>query len=319
MMNLETKDSEQVSEPETNEVDFVQQIVFFETKSGFVSQSLITQDMIKQIKKTKLKLSRNDVFQGVPSLARTLFDKCTRRKNEIYYFVSSQEMHVPIEDAQGSVFLSLINTQEINNNLKLIKPEIRKSISNLHLGAVKICIKADFAEMIDTPMTVALFDKRFTELKTGLLGAAQANLYCGKFIFTVYPKFGVSLEDGNLDEVLSFTYDFEKKNLLKETSKMFSITYLVAYALTNSAHSIELRNSEYVSLEDVFANVGKVESKKFEKLSPLKKNWSIDVKEFPSTSKISKPQTLTKDDLGEMSQRINYLASKIDKLSGEDD
>lgn len=311
-------DAIEASKPE---IEFVKTIQFSESQTGFISQHLLTQDMIRRIKKTKLKLSKDEVFKGVPSSVTQAIYNCTKRKNEINYFISSQEMHVELKDAQGSAMLPLITRDEISKNMGQIHEKVRPTISNLHLGAIQIAIKADFAERVNTPMTVAIFDKRFSEefAEEGLLGAAQANLYASKFIFTVYPRFAISLEDGNLDKVLSFVYNFERANLLKEKSRVFSVTYLVAYALTNSHHSIDYRSSKYVSLEDIFTKVGKVEEKKFIPIKPPKEKWMLEVGESSKT-RPRKPsklrRQLTKRDLGEVSRRIDILSQKLVELSG---
>ncbi|KAI3729151.1 hypothetical protein L6452_17801 [Arctium lappa] len=59
--------------------------------------------------------------------------------------------------------------------------------------------------------------------------------------------------------------------------KVFSITYLVAYALTNSHHSVDYRKSEYIEIEDVFSEIGVIEEKQFSSISPLDNSWAIDI------------------------------------------
>lgn len=72
-------------------------------------------------------------------------------------------------------------------------------------------------------------------------------------MFSLYPKFGFSLDIKNLDRVLSFVHQFERENLMNSGDKVFSITYVVAYALTNSHHSIDYKNSEKIEIDDIFS------------------------------------------------------------------
>ncbi|KAI3701987.1 hypothetical protein L6452_27534 [Arctium lappa] len=70
---------------------------------------------------------------------------------------------------------------------------------------------------------------------------------------------------------------FERENLMSPGDKVFSITYLVAYALTNSHHSVDYKKSEYIEIEDVFSEIGGIEEKQFSSLSPLDNSWAIDI------------------------------------------
>lgn len=138
-----------------------------------------------------------------------------------------------------------------------------------HLGAIKILLKAEFQEGINTPIKMALIDNRINDRQYIILGAARGNLAYQKFIFTVYPKFGLSLTSKNLDKVLSFVHQFERTNFMNEGDKVFSITYLVGYAITNSHHSVDYKKKEYIELEDVFSEMGTVEDKKFSYIDPI--------------------------------------------------
>ncbi|KAJ9547535.1 hypothetical protein OSB04_020078 [Centaurea solstitialis] len=140
---------------------------------------------------------------------------------------------------KGSIFLPLITREEINRNLQKIDPKIRSTLSVVHLGAIKILLKSEFQEGIDSPIKMALVDNRINDKKDCILGAARGNLAYQIFMFFVYPKF------------------------------KFSITYLVAYALTNSHHSIDYKKSEYIEIDDVFSEIGSIEEKQFFNISPL--------------------------------------------------
>ncbi|KAL1831033.1 hypothetical protein ACET3Z_000684 [Daucus carota] len=158
------------------------------------------------------------------------------------------------------------------------------------------------------------------------IGIDQCHAFCK---CKVYPKFGLSLDSKNLDTVLSFVHQFERENLMDAGDKVFSISYVVAYALTNSHHSIDYKKSEYIELEDVFSDIGSVEEKQFSEISPLESSWAIDIArnkphlgEKPRMSfrgknlMIGESSTSNTDNLlRNVSTRIDNLSQKLDLLS----
>lgn len=59
--------------------------------------------------------------------------------------------------------------------------------------------------------------------------------------------------------------------------KVFGISYIVAYALTNSHHNIDYKKSEYIKLEDVFSDIGLVGDRQCSEISPLENSWAIHI------------------------------------------
>ncbi|KAL8111549.1 hypothetical protein AgCh_019312 [Apium graveolens] len=110
--------------------------------------------------------------------------------------------------------------------------------------------------------------------------------------------------------------------------KVFSLTYVVAYALTNSHHSIDYKKNEYIELDDVFSEIGSVEEKQFSDISPLDNSWAIDIaRNKPILGQ--KPRmsfrgrtlevgessnTSNKELLHSMSRRVDDLCQKLDHL-----
>lgn len=299
------------------------EIEFSENEKGFQGNFLVKQEILSKIKSLTLDIKKEKIFR-IPFSLNIL-----KRKNNIFYFVSTKEMHVDIKDTKGTVFLSLINKDEIRKNLLKIDSKIRSTISTVHLGAVKILLKSEFQEGIDSPIKMALIDNRIKDRKDCILGAARGNLAYQKFMFSVYPKFGLSLDSKNLDTVLSFVHQFERENLMDAGDKVFSISYVVAYALTNSHHSIDYKKSEYIELEDVFSDIGSVEEKQFSEISPLETSWAIDIArnkphlgEKPRMSfrgknlMIGESSSSNTDNLlRNVSTRIDNLSQKLDLLS----
>nr|GEX61756.1 hypothetical protein [Tanacetum cinerariifolium] len=114
---------------------------------------------------------------------------------------------------------------------------------------------------------MALLDNRIESRRDCVLGIARGNLAYSRFMFSVYPQYALSLETKDLDQVLAFVHEFERSDLMKPGNKVFSITYLVAYALTSSHHSIDYKKKEYI--DDLFSEVGSVEGSKFATIKPI--------------------------------------------------
>ncbi|KAI3701986.1 hypothetical protein L6452_27533 [Arctium lappa] len=112
---------------------------------------------------------------------------------------------------------------------------------------------------------------------------------------------------------------FERENLMSPGDKVFSITYLVAYALTNSHHSVDYKKSEYIKIEDVFSEIGVIEEKQFSSISPLDNSWAIDIaKNKPILDQ--KPRMSFRNnhrEIGESSNR-RYEPLSIRELSQRD-
>ncbi|GJS53401.1 reverse transcriptase domain-containing protein [Tanacetum coccineum] len=113
--------------------------------------------------------------------------------------------------------------------------------------------------------------------KDCILGIARGNLAYSRFMFTVYPQYGLSLDTKDLDQTLAFVHEFERSDLMKPGNKVFSITYLVAYALTSSHHSIDYKEKEYIEIDDLFNEIGSVEGSKFATIKPIDETWAIDI------------------------------------------
>ncbi|GJT96838.1 reverse transcriptase domain-containing protein [Tanacetum coccineum] len=99
------------------------------------------------------------------------------------------------------------------------------------------------------------YEKLKPKAKDCILGIARGNLAYSRFMFTVYPQYGLSLDTKDLDQTLAFVHEFERSDLMKPGNKVFSITYLVAYALTSSHHSIDYKKKEYIEIDDLFTEI----------------------------------------------------------------
>ena len=296
-----------------------QVLTFVENTDGFQASLMLKQDLLSRVKNIDLKIKKENIFKNVPSKLSVL--NLLKRKNEVFYFVSTKEMSVDIKDTVGSVYLPLLTKEQINNNLKSIPSEIRSKIRMVHIGAVKILIKSQFQEGINSPIKMALIDNRINDRQDCILGAAKGNLAYQKFMFSVYPKFALDIKSTNLDRVLSFIHRFERSDLMNKGDKPFTITYLIGYALTNSHHSIDYKKKEYIELDDVFSEIGHVKDKHFCDIDPQENSWALNIARNKKAlgEKVKPRISMDSLQVGETSENkdINMIRSmslKIDSL-----
>ncbi|AAW56085.1 cell-to-cell transport protein [Horseradish latent virus] len=297
-----------------------------EDSSGYSAELMVNNDLLKTISKTKLTLEKEKVFRMTNPLTSMVKSLC-QRKNHIFYCVTTKELSIDICESSGKVYLPLLTNEEINGRLTKVDPRIRQTLSIVHIGAVKILLKAQFRNGINSPVKLALIDDRINDRKDCLLGAARGNLNYGKFMFTVYPKFGVSLRTKRLNQTLSFIHEFERNNLMNKGDKVMTITYLVAYALTNSHHSIDYKSSSNIELEDVFQEIGNVEQSEFCIIENEDCNWAIDIAqnkaELGKTKKLISDNQLkiesgesSNGELHRLNESVNKLREKFVEICG---
>ena len=312
-INIFNNDSEESNEKQVTEV-----INFSENEKGFISDYMINTDHLSKINKLKFKLDTKSVFNQ-PNNLQSLVSKAFSRKNKIFYCFNTEELSVDIKDTSGEVYLPLLTKGEIAKRLLTIRPELRKSLSMVHIGAVKILLKAQFRDGINFPIKMALVDNRIINRQDALLGAVQGNLAYGKFMFTVYPKFALHRESRDFDKSLSFIHQCERTDLMEPGNKVFTINYLIAYALTNSTHSIEYKEKENITIEDIFSEIGTVEGSKFTEPSQLQENWAINIARNKPFLGIKPRFNFSKDDLkieessSSNTQMIRSMSERIDK------
>nr|ADZ44588.1 movement protein [Dahlia mosaic virus] len=271
LFDLNKDDSEESFNQEITEV-----INFSENENGFASDYMINSDHLEKIMKLKLKLDTKQVFNQPNSLQR-LVSKTFSRKNNIFYCFNTEKLSVDIKDTTREVYLPLLTKGEIARRLLTIKPELRKTMNMVHIGAVKILLNEQFRDGINFPIKMALVDNRIINRQDALLGTVQGNLAYGKFMFAVYPKFALHRDSKDFEKTLSFIHQCERTDLMEPGNKVFTINYLISYALTNSTHSIKYKEKESITIEDVFSEIGTVEESKFAEPSQLQENWAINI------------------------------------------
>ncbi|KAL0345668.1 UNVERIFIED_CONTAM: putative enzymatic polyprotein [Sesamum radiatum] len=101
-------------------------------------------------------------------------------------------------------------------------------------------------------------DRRINNLRDGCLGTMIGNLYAGKLMFDIHPRIAYNLADQDFNRVLTLHQDFKRKDLMKEGNRPYSITYRIAYALSNTHHSDLFLRKEYIEIPRIFKEFAKV-------------------------------------------------------------
>ncbi|KAL0288531.1 UNVERIFIED_CONTAM: movement protein [Sesamum angustifolium] len=86
---------------------------------------------------------------------------------------------------------------------------------------------------------------------------SSGNLYAGKLMFDIHPRIAYNLADQDFSRVLTLHQDFKKKDLMKEGNRPYSITYRIAYALSNTHHSDLFLRKEYIEIPRIFKEFAK--------------------------------------------------------------
>ncbi|XP_076931544.1 uncharacterized protein LOC143596723 [Bidens hawaiensis] len=166
---------------------------------------------------------------------------------------------------------------------------------------------------------MALVDNRIVNRQYALLGAVKGNLAYGKFMFTIYPKFALHRDSKDFDKTLNFIHQCERTDVMEPGNKVFTINYLIPYALTNSTHSIEYKEKESITIEDIFSEIGTIEGSKFSEPSQLQEDWAINFarNKQPLVSRSRHSFTGNPLRIGESgfteSQLIRSMSEKVDR------
>ncbi|KAK4402586.1 movement protein [Sesamum angolense] len=83
-------------------------------------------------------------------------------------------------------------------------------------------------------------------------------IVCRKMMFDIHPRIAYNLADQDFSRVLTLHQDFKRKDLMKEGNRPYSITYRIAYALSNTHHSDLFLRKEYIEIPRIFKEFAKV-------------------------------------------------------------
>ncbi|KAL0415713.1 UNVERIFIED_CONTAM: movement protein [Sesamum latifolium] len=153
--------------------------------------------------------------------------------------------------------MQLIPKEEILEELSKLREEVAVTMKWIHIGAVKVVIKAIFKEGIDSEIHLSIMDRRINNLRDGYLGTMIGNLYAGKLMFDIHPRIAYNLADQDFSRVLTLHQNFKRKDLMKGGNRPYSITYRIVYALFNTHHSDLFFRKEYIEIPRIFKEFAK--------------------------------------------------------------
>ncbi|KAL0440119.1 UNVERIFIED_CONTAM: putative enzymatic polyprotein [Sesamum latifolium] len=154
--------------------------------------------------------------------------------------------------------MQLIPKEDILEELSKLREEVATTMKWIHIGTIEVVIKATFKEGIDSKIHISIMDRRINNLRDGCLGTMIGNLYAGKLMFDIHPKIAYNLADQDFSRVLTLHQDFKRKDLMKEGNRPYSITYRIAYAISNTHHSDLFLRKEYIEIPRIFKEFAKV-------------------------------------------------------------
>ncbi|KAL0332947.1 UNVERIFIED_CONTAM: putative enzymatic polyprotein [Sesamum calycinum] len=108
---------------------------------------------------------------------------------------------------------------------------------------------------VKIPTSVHMMDSELEGLlipKEEILGELR------KLMFDIHPRIAYNLADQDFSRVLTLHQDFKRKDLMKEGNRPYSITYRIAYALSNTHHSDLFLRKEYIEIPRIFKEFAKV-------------------------------------------------------------
>ncbi|KAL0293193.1 UNVERIFIED_CONTAM: movement protein [Sesamum radiatum] len=229
-----------------------------ESLSGFFSKMTVSNKTMERIMRQDSNLSPYDGFRigGIGKVLNQI--GLSQRRHHIIYKVSSGEFAIPMEFTGNVMEMQLISKEEILEELSRLREEIAVTMKWIHIGTIEVVIKATFKEGIDSEIHLSIMDRRINNLRDGCLGTMIGNLYAGKLMFDIHPRIAYNLADQDFSRVLTLHQDFKRKDLMKEGNRPYSITYRIAYALSNTHHSDLFLRKEYIEIPRIFKEFAKV-------------------------------------------------------------
>ncbi|XP_057791318.1 uncharacterized protein LOC131008459 [Salvia miltiorrhiza] len=138
-----------------------------------------------------------------------------------------------------------------------MKPEVANTMKWIHIGAIQLVIKSALYPGTDTPIDIAICDKRITNAKDSVLGAFAGNLYAKQIIAELYPQIAYNLQDAAFSRTLTLYQDYKRKELMTGGNRPYSITYQVSYALSNSHHTNLFLGKDFIEIPEICKEVAK--------------------------------------------------------------
>ncbi|XP_057808656.1 uncharacterized protein LOC131023129 [Salvia miltiorrhiza] len=249
-----------MDQPETSQTKEDEVIIHFqkEDHDEYTSHSLIPQQ--KMVDKIKNKTLNIQTFQGF--LKRRLDQVIQslspfKRKHHVYFGTTSREISLSIELTNNQVEIQLIPTEDVRRDLLKMKPEVASALKWIHIGAIQLVIKSSLLPGTNTPIDIAICDKRITNSRDAVLGVFSGNLYAKQIITELYPQIAYNIQDSSFSRALTLYQDYKRKDLLMGGNKPYSITYQVSYALSNSHHTNLFLGNNFIKIPEIFKDVAR--------------------------------------------------------------
>ncbi|KAL0454016.1 UNVERIFIED_CONTAM: movement protein [Sesamum latifolium] len=153
-------------------------------------------------------------------------------------------------------------------------------------------------------------DRRIYNLRDGCLRTMIDNLYAEKLMFDIHPRIAYNLVDQDFNRVLTLHQDFKRKDLIKEGNRLHSITYRIAYALSNTHHFDLFLRKEYVEISRIFKEFAKVMTKDLIRI-PRIGGVDIVIKNYPILDR-------TLSSRSEFSSRMSFSEDRITGYRGKE-
>ncbi|KAL0427880.1 UNVERIFIED_CONTAM: movement protein [Sesamum latifolium] len=281
-----------------------------ESLSGFFSRMTVSNKTTERIMRQDSNLSPYDGFR-IGGIGRVLNQiGLNQRRHHIIYKVSSGEFAIPMELTGNVMEMQLIPKKEILEELSKLREEVAVTMKWMHIGAIEVVIKAIFKEGIDSEIHLSIMDRRINNLRDGCLGTMIGNLYAGKLMFDIHPRIAYNLADQDFSRVLTLHQDFKRKDLMKEGNRPYSITYRIAYALSNTHHSDLFLRKEYIEIPRIFKKFAKVMTPDPIKI-PRIDGVDLVIKDHPVLERTLSTRT-------EFSSRMSFLKDRIVGYRGKE-
>ncbi|KAK4400550.1 movement protein [Sesamum angolense] len=131
-----------------------------------------------------------------------------------------------------------------------------------------------------------------------------------KLMFDIHPRIAYNLADQDFSRVLTLHQDFKRKDLMKEGNRPYSITYRIAYALSNTHHSDLFLRKEYIEISKIFKEFAKVMAPDPIRI-PRIGGVDIIIKDYPVLDRTISSRT-------EFSSRMSFSEDRIRGYKGKE-
>ncbi|CAN1136453.1 hypothetical protein LINPERPRIM_LOCUS21112 [Linum perenne] len=156
---------------------------------------------------------------------------------------------------------------------------------------------------INAPIELEIRDDRIINQEESIIAKGSGNLSYGIIKFDINLQQGLSLTDENLDSSIIIKYELKKDDLMKENSKLFSVTYQINYALTNSHHSLTFKDKEVITTEDLFRPIIRLETPiKIVKTEPSRRSIQQDPRKIYQVSRLTQSERFQPKELDDQDQ-----------------